>query len=128
MTTRDEFIEARLREELDLAANLRDWSLAGCEHTIRMDEGRTCSPCLRDRLLASDWLAARVAAERDRVLANERERITRAVVEHADHMETYTLPALQPGFIDGWTHALRLLRRDADSIASRAAIKEARDE
>ena len=56
------------------------------------------------------------------MLANERERITRAVVEHADHMETYTLPALQPGFIDGWTHALRLLRRDADSIASRAAI------
>jgi len=71
-----------------------------------------------------DWLAARVAAER----ASERERLVLAIVDHADLMETYTLPALQPGFIDGWQHALRLLRRDAYFIASRAAIKEATDE
>ena len=46
-----------------------------------------------------------------------RERIVEAILNHVDHMEGYTLPALQPGFIDGWSHALRLLRRDADFIA-----------
>ena len=46
-----------------------------------------------------------------------RERIVEAILNHVDHMEGYTLPAPQPGFIDGWSHALRLLRRDADFIA-----------
>lgn len=60
---------------VDLAAWLRDWSLAGCEHTIAMDEGRACSPCLRDRILASDWLATH-DAEVERAVA---ERIAAAI-------------------------------------------------
>ena len=39
-------------EPADLADLLRDWSLAGCEHTLTLDQGRACSPCVRDRLLA----------------------------------------------------------------------------
>jgi hypothetical protein len=45
--------------------------------------------------------------------------VRRAITEHADHMEGYTLPGLQQGFLNGWDHALRLLRRDAGFIASR---------
>lgn len=76
---------------------------------------------------ATDEAAARAAvrAYGQRCAAAERERIAEAIEaavrEHADHMATYTLPALQPGFMDGWNHALRLLRRDAAFIADRAA-------
>ena len=47
--------------------------------------------------------------------------VAQEVTEHAAHMETYTLPALQPGFIDGWMHAMRLLTRDAGFIGSKSA-------
>ena len=38
---------------------MRDWSLQGCEHTLRMDEGRACAPCMAKRV--NDWLAARTS-------------------------------------------------------------------
>jgi hypothetical protein len=64
--------------------------------------------------------AAAIAPLLDAARRQIAEAVEQAVTEHAEHMETYTLPALAPGFIDGWTHALRLLRRDAGFIADRA--------
>lgn len=45
-----------------------------------------------------------------------------AVIAHAEHMETYTIPTLKPGFIDGYMHALKLLKRDAGFIAEKAGV------
>lgn len=64
-------------EDVDLAAWLRDWRLADCEHAEVRDGGIICcSPCLRDRILASDWLAAHTAAAK-----REGARAVLAVVE-----------------------------------------------
>ena len=40
-----------------LADWIRDWRLAECEHNVSsIDRELCCAPCLRDRILASDWL------------------------------------------------------------------------
>lgn len=65
-------------EDVDLAAWLRDWRLADCEHAEVRDGGIICcSPCLRDRILTSDWLTAHTTAAE----ARGAERGARAVVE-----------------------------------------------
>lgn len=56
-----------------------------------------------------------LSAEREDATA----AITQAILEHAEHMELYSLPATSPGFMEGYFHALGLLRRDAGFIASR---------
>jgi hypothetical protein len=47
----------------EVAEWLRDERLTMCGHGGADDQ--CCSPCLRDRILASDWLAAYVQAARD---------------------------------------------------------------
>jgi len=64
-------------------------------------------------LLASEAMAEHVA----QVRRETAEKIVEAVWTHADHMAGYTLPVLSSGFIEGYTHALNLLRRDAGFIA-----------
>jgi hypothetical protein len=54
-------------------------------------------------------------------VAGARETIARAIEAHIDHMATYTLPAIEPGFVRGWDHALRLIRLDGDFLAERVA-------
>lgn len=61
----------------------------------------------------SPWMAEHDA----QVRRETAEQIAQAVWTHADHMAGYTLPALSSGFIEGYTHALNLLRRDAGFIA-----------
>lgn len=45
---------AYVREHL--ADYLRDWRMTACKHTISMDREPCCSPCLRDRIIASGLL------------------------------------------------------------------------
>jgi len=55
-------------DEERIAESLRDCRLTYCEHWISGDNEPCCSPCLRDRILASDWLASHVAAAKAEAL------------------------------------------------------------
>lgn len=68
----------------DLAERLRDWSLAGCEHNIPMDDGRACWPCIRDRLTAST-----VVLDPDD--AGDIGALTRAMVDAVGHSLTFAV-------------------------------------
>lgn len=81
----DAALERAGEVEGDLAAWLRDWRLADCEHAEVRDGGIICcSPCLRGRVLASDWLAARDAQITEAAEAAAGERIAQARAEGAD--------------------------------------------
>lgn len=87
----------------DLAEQLRDWQLELCAHRSEYSTIPCCSPCLRDRILASEWLAkvkAKAAAEEDERLAD----MASSVFDRSFFL------------------------RRADRIAEGAGIGEARDE
>jgi hypothetical protein len=58
-------------EEVDLAETLRDERLQPCDHSTK-GWPDCCVTCLRDRLLASDWLAEVRRTEYERGLADGR--------------------------------------------------------
>ena len=73
------------REGLDLAEWLRDERLTRCEHTSTdCDRPLVCSPCLRDRFLASSWLADLIATERAAAVDEAMGRVVAAIEALAD--------------------------------------------
>jgi len=54
-----------MSDDGNLADWIREWRLAGCNCNPLVD-GQACSPCIRDRILASEWLAqVKAAAHRE---------------------------------------------------------------
>lgn len=93
----------------DLADWLRDWRLTYCEHWIRGDSEPCCAPCLRDRILASDWLADVVAQAKAEALREAAEELGRLWVKKGKH---FADGIYSPGY-ERW------LRARADREATR---------